>query len=168
MTSKKEKKITHWMASHGIDFLRVSLGIIFIWFGFLKYFPGLSPIEDLAVRTTKVLTFGLFSDKITYIGLATLECLIGVGLLTWKYLKITLILLLFQMIGTIAPVFVFPGEVFNIIPIVPTLEGQYIIKNLIIISAAVVIGGTVRGGALVADPETAEKAKEIEEKKLQG
>ena len=168
MTSKREKKITQWMARHGIDFLRVSLGIIFIWFGFLKYFPGLSPIEDLAVRTMSVLTFGLFSEKITYIGLATLECLIGVGLLTRKYLKIILILLLFQMIGTIAPVFVFPGEVFNIIPIVPTLAGQYIIKNLIIISAAVVIGGTVRGGALVSDPETAEKAKEIEEKKLKG
>ena len=87
MTSKAEKKITHWMARHGIDFLRVSLGIIFIWFGFLKYFPGLSPIEDLAVRTTSVLTFSLFSEKITYIGLATLECFIGVGLLIGKYLN---------------------------------------------------------------------------------
>ena len=168
MASKGEKRITHWMASHGIDLLRLSLGIIFIWFGLIKYFPGLSPIEDLAIRTTKVLTFDLFSDKLTYIGLATLECLIGVGLLTRKFLRITLALLLFQMIGTIAPVFVFPQEVFDIIPVVPTLAGQYIIKNLIILSAAVVIGATVRGGALVADPEAAEKAKEIEEKKLEG
>jgi len=63
-----------------------------------------------------------------------------------------LLLLLIQTIGTITPVFLFPHEVFNKIHYAPTLEGQYIIKNLVLISAGLVIGATVRGGTLVADP----------------
>jgi hypothetical protein len=57
------------------------------------------------------------------------------------------------MLGTITPLFLFTGEVFTQIPYAPTLEGQYIIKNMVLISAGIVIGGTVRGGALIADPE---------------
>ncbi len=166
MTANKENKLTHWMAENGIAFLRISIGIIFLWFGFIKYFPGLSPIEDLALRTTRVLTFNLFSDNAMAIGLATLECLIGIGLITGKFLRITLLLLLFQLIGAISPVFIFPSEVFKIIPIVPTLAGQYIIKDIIIISAGILIGSTVRGGKMIADPEIAEKAKKVEDKKL--
>lgn len=167
MTSLKEKRIEHWMASHGIIFLRISLGIIFLWFGFLKYFPGLSPIEALAMRTTSVLTFHLFPQDTTYIGLATLECLIGIGLLIGSFLKTTLILLFIQLIGILSPLFIFPEEVFNIVPIAPNITGQYIIKNILIVSAAIVLGGTVRGGTIISDPEAAEKAKKMEEKKLE-
>jgi hypothetical protein len=66
--------------------------------------------------------------------------------------RAVLLLLVVQMAGTLAPVFLFPGEVFHRFPYAPTLEGQYIIKNLVLMSAAVVIGATVRGGVLVADP----------------
>ena len=68
------------------------------------------------------------------------------------WMRGVLLLLFLQMIGTLAPLFLFPHEVFHRIPYAPTLEGQYIIKNLVLISAALVIGATVRGGALVADP----------------
>ncbi len=166
MAANKDSRLTHWMAANGIAFLRISIGIIFFWFGFIKYFPGLSPIEDLALRTTKVLTFDLFSDNAMAIGLATLECLIGIGLLTGKFLRSTLLLLLLQLVGAISPVFIFPKEVFKIIPIVPTLAGQYIIKDIIIISAGILIGGTVRGGKMIADPDIAQKAKQVENKKL--
>jgi uncharacterized membrane protein YphA (DoxX/SURF4 family) len=154
------------MAEGGFILLRLSLGIIYTWFGILKFFAGLSPIEDLAVRTTHILTFNILNDESAIIILATLEVLIGVGLLIGKFLKITLLLLLFQMVGTVAPIFIFPRETFTIIPIAPTLEGQYIIKNLIIISAAIVLGSSIRGGAIVADPEAAEIAQKIEENKL--
>lgn len=167
MANNKENRLTHWMAENGIAFLQISIGIIFLWFGFIKYFPGLSPIEDLALRTTGVLTFGLFSDQAMGAGLATLECLIGIGLITGKFLKATLLLLLIQLIGAISPVFLFPGEVFNIIPIVPTLSGQYIIKDIVLISAGILIGGTVRGGKMIADPDIAENAKKVENKKLE-
>lgn len=166
MTANKENILTHWMAENGIAFLRISIGIIFLWFGFIKYFPGLSPIEDLALRTTKALTFNLFSDDAMAKGLATLECLIGIGLITGKFLRVTLLLLLFQLIGAISPLFIFTSEVFKIIPIVPTLAGQYIIKDIVLISAGILIGGTVRGGKMIADPEVAEKAKKVEDKKL--
>ena len=60
----------------------------------------------------------------------------------------TLLLLFLQMIGTFTPIFLFPNEVFNQIPYAPTLEGQYIIKNIIIISAAIVLGGSLRARSL--------------------
>ena len=154
------------MANHGIALLRISLGLIFLWFGFLKYFPGVSPIEDLSIRTMKVLTFNIFSEKSLPVALATLECLIGIGLLTGKLLKVTLALLLLQLIGAFSPIFIFPSEVFKIIPIVPTLAGQYIIKDIVIISAGILLGGTVRGGKMVADPSIAANAKNVEENKM--
>jgi hypothetical protein len=58
------------------------------------------------------------------------------------------------MLGTITPIFLFPQEVFARIPYAPTLEGQYIIKNIILISAGIVIGATVRGGRMIAEPHT--------------
>lgn len=67
-------------------------------------------------------------------------------------MRATLLLLWLQMLGTITPIFFFPQEVFTHIPYAATLEGQYIIKNIVLISAGIVIGATVRGGRLVADP----------------
>jgi uncharacterized membrane protein YphA (DoxX/SURF4 family) len=140
------------MARYGVLLLRISLGIVFAWFGALKFFPGLSPAEDLALRTIQVLTFGLVSPQIALPILAAWEVTIGLGLIFGVYLRLTLLLLFLQMVGAVAPMFIFPAEVFTRFPYAPTLEGQYIIKNLVIISAAVVIGATVRGGRVVADP----------------
>ncbi len=136
--------IAGWMAKHGHFLLRMSLGIIFFWFGLLKFF-NLSPAQDLASRTISILTFGKVSASISMPVLAAWESLIGLGLLTGKAQRLTLLLLFIQMAGTLTPLFFFPHEVFVRIPYAPTLEGQYIIKNLVLISAAIVIGGTVRG-----------------------
>lgn len=137
-------RFTNWMARYGILFLRISLGLIFLWFGALKFFPGLSPAQDLAVRTMSRLTFGLMPASLTLPLLATWECLIGFGLIWGLYMRVTLLLLWLQMLGTITPIILFPHEVFNVFPIVPTLEGQYIIKNIVLVSAGLVIGATVR------------------------
>jgi uncharacterized membrane protein YphA (DoxX/SURF4 family) len=145
--------LTSWMARYGVLFLRLSLGIIFLWFGVLKFFPGLSPAEDLAARTIARLTFGLMSPQIALLVLAAWETLIGIGLLFGLYLRATLLLLWVQMLGTITPLFFFPSELFLVFPIAPTLEGQYIFKNIVLVSAGLVIGATVRGGRVVADPE---------------
>lgn len=166
-TSALMKRLVYWMAEHGLVFLRISIGIIFLWFGLLKFFEGLSPVESLAIRTIRAITFELVSDEVAFFFLATLECLIGVGLLINKFLNVTLILLFLQMFGAVAPVFIFPSEVFTIFPVGLTLVGQYIIKDIIIISAAIVLGGTLRGGQLIADPDVAEKAKKVEKKKLE-
>ena len=141
------------MAEYGVLMLRISVGIVFFWFGFLKYFPGLSPATDLATKTIDTLTFGIISGQLALYILATLEVAIGIGLIFGIFLRETLLLLLFQMLGTITPLFLFPYEAFTSIPYAPTLEGQYIIKNIVIVSAGIVIGATVRGGRLVADPD---------------
>lgn len=150
--NKFDKPITTWMAENAIKFLRVSLGIIFFWFGFLKFFHGVSSAETIATKTTSVLTFGLIEPSVSLIILAAWETLIGLGLLFNKFLREILFLLFLQMLGTITPLFLFPAETFKIFPFVPTLEGQYIIKNLILISAGFAIGATVRGGSIISEP----------------
>jgi len=153
--NRLDVRITEWMARHGVLLLRIAVGIVYFWFGVLKFFPGASPAQDLAIRTTDVLTFGLVPAAVSLPLLAAWECLIGLGMIAGKFMRITILLLLLQMAGTITPMFFFPGETFIHFPYAPTLEGQYIIKNIVLISAALVVGATVRGGRIVADPAVA-------------
>ncbi|MBK6404299.1 MAG: DoxX family protein [Holophagales bacterium] len=146
-------RITSAMARWGLPLLRVSLGIVFFWFGVLKFFPDLSPAQGLATRTISVLTLGLVPPEVSLPVLAAWECVIGLGLLVGIRLREVLLLLFVQMAGTLTPVFLFPEEVFTRIPYAPTLEGQYIIKNVVLIAAGIVVGATVRGGRVVAEPE---------------
>jgi uncharacterized membrane protein YphA (DoxX/SURF4 family) len=143
-------RLTGWMARHGVDVLRIGLGVVFLWFGALKLFPGASPAEALAGRTIETLTFGLVPPAVGLPILALWEGAIGLGLITGRALRTTLLLLFLQMPGTALPIVLFPGEVFVRAPFVLTLEGQYIVKNLVLIGGALVIGATVRGGGLVA------------------
>lgn len=137
-------RTTLWMKTKGYSLLRISIGIVFFWFGILKFFEGLSPAEDIAVRTIKVLTFNQISDKIIIYGLAIWEVIIGLGLLFNIFMRITLLLLFLQMIGTFTPLFLFTNELFMVFPISLTLEGQYILKNIVIVSAGIVLGSTIR------------------------
>jgi uncharacterized membrane protein YphA (DoxX/SURF4 family) len=140
------------MAQHGVTLLRWSIGLIFVWFGALKLVPGLSPADQIATDTTMALTFGILSEDVARLMLATLELIIGFGLLTGRFLRVTLLLLFLQMAGTLTPMLIFPEQVWSDFPLVLTLEGQYIVKNAVLISAGFVIGATVRGGRLVEDP----------------
>jgi uncharacterized membrane protein YkgB len=73
------------------------------------------------------------------------EVAIGLLFFSEKTIRIAIALLATQIVGTLLPLFIFPEITFQEgrLPYAPTLEGQYIIKNLLIISAALVIGGTV-------------------------
>jgi uncharacterized membrane protein YkgB len=153
-----DARIAAWMARHGVTLVRISLGIVFLWFGALKLFPGLSPAEGLVGNTILALTFGLVEPVVSVPALGAWESLIGIGLLSGRALRLTLVLLFVQMSGTVTPLFLFPGEVFVIEPFVLTMEGQYIIKNIVLVSAAIVIGATVRGGRLKSE-KTAEFAR---------
>lgn len=150
-----DRSITGFMAQYGIRLLRISLGINFLWFGVLKFFPGMSPAQELATGTIERLTFGIVQPELSIYLLAFWETLIGVGLIAGRYLRATLLLLFLQMLGTLTPLVLFPEQTFVHFPFAPTLEGQYIIKNLVLISAALVVGSTVRGGRMVAEPDTA-------------
>jgi uncharacterized membrane protein YphA (DoxX/SURF4 family) len=124
--------------------LRVTLGVVFVWFGALKLFPGLSPAEDLVRATVPFLPGRIF---LPFLGFW--EIVIGLGFLTGRALRLTIFLLFLQMPGTMAPVVLLPEQVFTAFPFGLTLEGQYIVKNLVLIAGALVIGATVRGGGLV-------------------
>jgi uncharacterized membrane protein YphA (DoxX/SURF4 family) len=147
-----DQRITRTMADHGLLLLRIALGVVFLWFGALKLIPGLSPAESLAGRTVEVLSFGVVPATTAVPILGVWESLIGLGLLTGIWMRATLLLLFVQMLGTLTPLVLFPAETFDRFPIAPTLEGQYIIKNAVLIAGAVVLGATVRGGRLTAEP----------------
>jgi uncharacterized membrane protein YphA (DoxX/SURF4 family) len=138
-----EIRVGLWMRRNGYSLLRTSIGVIFLWFGVLKFFPGFSPAQDLAIRTITQLSFGMVTPIVAINILATWECLIGLGFIIGRFQKLTLLLLFMQMLGTFTPIFLFPHEVFSAIPFAPTLEGQYIIKNIVIVSAGFVLGARI-------------------------
>lgn len=145
-----DRRLTSWMADNGVRLTRLALGVVFLWFGIIKLGPGWSPATDLAARTIERLTFGIVQPELGIPILAVWESLIGIGLLTGKFLRTTLLLLFVQMPGTMMPLLFFPAETFNAFPHAPTLEGQYIVKNIVLVGAAIMVGATVRGGRLDA------------------
>ncbi len=143
-----DRAITTWMARYGLLVLRIGLGIVFFWFGALKLEPGLSPAEDLVRETT------YFVDPDWFLPvLALWEMAIGLGLIAGKFMRVTLLLLFLQMPGTALPLVIKPDAVWTTFPYGLTLEGQYIVKNLVLIGAGLVLGGTVRGGRLDPEPD---------------
>jgi uncharacterized membrane protein YkgB len=139
-----DKQIAGFMRRTGTIALRVSLGIIFIWFGLLKT-AGLSPAEPLVVATVGWMPF--FDAMTWVIIIGWWEVIIGVFFLFRATIRIAIPLLAMQMVGTFLPLIILTAVTFQpgLFPYAPTMEGQYIIKNLLIISAALVVGGTVRG-----------------------
>jgi uncharacterized membrane protein YkgB len=133
-----DRRIAGWMQRNGHFVLRVGLAIVFIWYGILKPF-GLSPAADLVRRTVYFVPPDLFIPILGW-----WEVAIGVGLLYRPLNRTALFLLFLQMPGTLLPLVLLPEVCFTHIPWGLTLEGQYIIKNAVLIGAALVVGGTVR------------------------
>ncbi len=145
-----EKKAYQWMAANGIVLLRISIGLVFFWFGIQKFFPGMSSAEELASQTLDKLTFGLIKESLAMPLLASWEVLIGLTFISGYFMRIAIPLLFLQMIGTFMPLFLFPAESFVPPPFIPTLVGQYIIKNIVIVTGAMVIGAYYQGGITVS------------------
>ncbi|MDX1998171.1 MAG: hypothetical protein SF066_10675, partial [Thermoanaerobaculia bacterium] len=106
--------------------------------------PGMSPAEGLAGKTIATLTFHWLRPETAVLILAVWECLIGLGLISGRFLTATSLLLGAQMLGTLTPLVLFPHECFSVVPLVPTFEGQYILKNIVLISAGLVIWSAAR------------------------
>lgn len=133
-----DDRIVGCMNKYGRILLRMALAVIFIWFGALKLFR-MSPAEQL-VRDTVY----WFDPDVFVPVLGLWEVAIGIGLLFRPFIRVSLLLLFLQMPGTILPLFLLPQVCFTKIPFGLTMEGQYIIKNMVLISAAIVVGSTVR------------------------
>lgn len=136
-------RIAGFMRRYGHTALRYSLAVVFIWFGSLKP-AGISPAEPLLLDTVDWMPLLPAESWLVIIGVW--EVVIGVLFLWRKTIRFAIALLAMQMVGTFMPLVILPDATFQPgrIPYGLTMEGQYIIKNLLIISAAMVIGGTVR------------------------
>jgi len=132
-----DEKISSWMDRYSQPLMRISLALIFIWFGLLKPL-GMSPEEELIKRTVY-----FFPPDIVLNVLGCWEVAIGIGLLYRPLLRLSLFLLLIELPGTFLPLIVLPDICFTSIPFGLSLEGQYIVKNLFLIGAAFVIGSKV-------------------------
>nr|WP_314895923.1 DUF417 family protein [uncultured Flavobacterium sp.] len=123
------------MEKHSVNMMRISLAIVYVWFGAMKIF-GMSPAGGLVEKTVY-----WFQPEIFIPILGICEVIIGLGLLIKRFIPYTIVLLLMHMAVTFFPIFTLKTVCFDDFPYSPTLVGQYIIKNLILISGALVIAG---------------------------
>jgi uncharacterized membrane protein YkgB len=149
-----EGRLQVWLAAHSITVTRIALGVIFFWFGLLKFLPGPMVTAELAGRTVNILTLGVVPAHVAIHVLAVWECAIGVGLLMRRCLRTTIALLALQMSGSFMPLVLFPAASWTH-SYVPTLQGQYIIKNIVLIAAGVLLAATMQGGRVVPPLTTA-------------
>jgi len=138
-----DQRAVRFMATEGIRLLRIALGIVFVWFGLLKVI-GQSPVEDLVASTVF-----LFPPEFFVPFLGAWEIAIGLGLLFRLVLRLTLLLLWLQMFGTFSVLVVQPDLALQgRNPFLLTTEGEFVIKNLVLIAGGLVIGSTLRNTAV--------------------
>jgi putative oxidoreductase len=134
-----DRRVVAFLERWGIHFLRVSLGLVFVWFGALKIFR-VSPVADLVARTV----YWVDPDWFVPV-LGGVEVLIGVGLLVGRFLRTVLALFWLQMLGTFLVLILQPEVAFQRgNPLLLTVEGEFVVKNLVLLSAGMVVGSTVR------------------------
>ncbi len=145
-----ELALHRWLLDHSLTILRISLGAVFLGFGFLKFFPGVSPAENLTATTTSILTLGLVPASVAMVAIASLECVIGLWLLSGRALRGLLVLLFIELVGILSPLVLLADRLFVGPHHAPTLEGQYVLKDVILVGAVLVLAVTVRGGRLTS------------------
>ena len=156
-----DRRLVRWMQDHGHGLLRWGLGLIFVWFGAPKLVPGLSPADDLVAATVPIFDRSWF---VPCLGLA--EIAIGACLWVRPWMRLGLILMAGHMLGAALPLVTLPEVAWRSFP-VATLEGQYILKNVVLIGAAIVLGGTADRGLRSSKPErpvpwTARRVTEVD------
>ena len=142
---KLDAAIHRVLLSHSIQLLRIVVGLVFLAFGMLKFFPDVSPVEELTIKTTDALSFDLIPGHIAIVLIASLECIIGLLLIIGRFLRMAIYLLAGQLIGILAPLALFTDRLFNGPHNAPTLEGQYVIKDIILVASGFVVASTLPG-----------------------
>ncbi len=139
---------TRWLTAHSLLALRLSVGAVFLAFGALKLFPGVSPAESLVSETTRILSFGLMPAGPAVLAVGVLECIVGACLLTGRALRGAICILATLLVGILSPLVLLAPRLFSGPHHAPTLEGQYVIKDLIVVTATLVIAAHVAGASL--------------------
>ena len=133
--------------------LRISLGVVFLIFGVLKFFPEHSPAEPLTIKTIEAVSFDLVPGDVGIVLVGALESALGILLIVGRWLKAAVYLLILQFVGILAPLVLFTGRLFAGPDHAPTLEGQYVLKDFILLAAGLVVASTVPGFLPGADPD---------------
>lgn len=132
--------IVQGLRTYSVTLLRISLGIVFMWFGVLKVI-GLTPVADLVAKTVY---WTPLTPAQVVVCIGWWEICIGLGLLTKRFLRTTIFLLLLQQFGTFLVLILLPHIAFQQgNPLLLTVEGEFVIKNIVLISAGLVVGSLV-------------------------
>lgn len=138
MWKRLDRNMIAFMTANGTRLLRVALAVTFIWFGALKV-VGRSPVGDLVAQTVYWLPPAFF---VPFLG--WWEVVVGIGLSFGVALRLVLLLFWLQMAGTFLVLVLRPGLAFQTgNPFFLTVIGEFVIKNLVLIAAGLVIGSTV-------------------------
>ncbi|MDO9409917.1 DoxX family membrane protein [Patulibacter sp.] len=155
-----EDRLHDFAVRHGFTLLRTAFGFVFFLFGFLKFFPGLSPAQDIAEQTTGILFLHLVPPQTGLLVVAVMECTVGLCLLTGRYLRQAVWLLAGTMIGILSPLVLLTGQLFTGPHGLPNLLGQYILKDVILAAGVLVMAAHTRGGK-IAVPEAPDPAERL-------
>lgn len=141
-----EAALKAFLERWSIPALRVALGAVFVAFGVLKFFPGVSPVEPLVEATWGVLTFGIVGGHLALVLTAVIETVAGVLIISGRFARVGLVVLAIAFVGIFSPIVFFTDELITAAG--PTLLGQYVAKNIVLVAAALVVASrALRGPA---------------------
>ncbi|MCX2947425.1 DoxX family protein [Lentzea sp. NEAU-D7] len=135
------ERLARFARESGVPLLRIGLGVVYLWFGVLKLFPGGSPAQDLVERTVSALTFGVVHGDVARMSAAISEIGIALVVLSFRAPRSCAVLLIGHVVLVSTPLVLFPGEMWSG-PLQASFEAQYILKNLVTVAAAVVIASS--------------------------
>ena len=133
-----DDRLIGFVQRNSVLWLRIALGVVFLWFGALKLF-GVSPVADLVARTLPFLT-----PDVAVRGIGALEVLIAFGLVTGWAIRVTMFLFFAQMAGTFLILVLEPSLSFQHgNPLLLTVMGEFVVKNLVLVTAGFVVAGQI-------------------------
>ena len=135
---------------YSVALLRISLGLVFLGFGILKFFPGLSPAEDIAAATIERLTFAFVAGHHAVLMTAVVETFIGLTLVTGRFVRLGLVVLTGALVGIMSPLVLFTDQLF---PHGPSLMGQYVVKDIVLATGAMVVAAYALGSRLQTEED---------------
>ncbi|NUW03021.1 DUF417 family protein [Streptomyces sp. CAI 127] len=134
------RRLAELVDAHALALLRATVGIVFVGFGVLKLFPSASPAEQLAVDAATKMTLGLVPETVLLLSLATLETAIGIGLIAGRrLLRPALVAFFLHMGGVFSTLFLLPDAMWQPHSPAPTMEGQYVVKNVVLVAVCLVV-----------------------------
>lgn len=140
------QRLADHVNTRALVLLRATVGIVFLGFGILKLFPSASPAEQLAVDAATKMTLGLVPETVLLLSLAALETVIGIGLIVGgRLLRPTLVAFFLHMGGVFSTLLLLPDAMWQPHSPAPTMEGQYVVKNVVLVAVCLVVAADAWG-----------------------